>query len=94
MDINIIMARHIAWLVEQNYRPSTPLEKLALITSEIGEAVNECRNDEVTDQFPLELADIILRVFGTAYTMNIDIERALLDKIKLNETRGARGRKV
>ena len=72
---------------------TTPLEQLALITSEVGEAVNECRGDAPTENFRLELADIILRTCGLAERFDIDIEAAILKKMELNQQRGNKGRK-
>ena len=72
---------------------TTPLEQLALITSEIGEAVNECRGDKPTKKFELELADIILRTLGLAERFHIDMEAAIIKKMALNAKKGNRGRK-
>ena len=71
----------------------TPLEYLALIASEVGEAVNECRGERPTDALGEELADIILRVVDLAQHCDIDIQAQVLRKMKINEERGTRGRK-
>lgn len=42
----------------------SPLEGLALIGSEIGEAANECRNEHPSDNFSIEISDIVLRILG------------------------------
>ena len=72
---------------------TTPLEQLALVASEVGEAVNECRGETPTDNFKFELADIILRVCGIAEYNHIDIEQVLIKKMEMNRERGNKGRK-
>lgn len=87
-SINGITEIHYQWLVKMGYTKATPLESLALIAGEIGEAVNECRHGEPTDQFGEELADIVLRVFGLARTHSIDIAQQMRDKITKNYKSG------
>jgi NTP pyrophosphatase (non-canonical NTP hydrolase) len=94
-SINNIIETHYQWLGRMGYTKATPLESLALITSEIGEAVNECRQGEPTDKFGEELADIVLRVFGLARRYNIDIADAMTQKIIKNYASGDnRGRTI
>jgi len=76
-------------VVMEAVHTSTPLEKLALITSEVGEAVNECRGEKPTELLGSELADIILRVLGLAGSLNIDMETEIANKMKINVERGA-----
>lgn len=95
MNFSVIAERHYAWLRRMGYTTATPLESLALITSEIGEAANECRHGEPSAQFGEELADIILRTIGLARRFNIDIEALMLAKIEKNEASGDnRGRLI
>lgn len=90
-----IIERHYRWLVKMGYTTATPLESLALITSEIGEAANECRHGAPGEGFGEELADIVLRTFGLARRLNIDIEALMLAKIEKNEAAGDnRGRLI
>ncbi len=70
----------------------TPLEELALIASEVGEAVNECRGETPTEHLGEELADIILRTISMAEGQGIDIEIAVQEKIFKNTKNGTRGR--
>lgn len=44
-----------------------PLKALALVASEVGEAINECRNEKPSKAFSEEVADIILRALDLAY---------------------------
>ena len=68
------------------------LEALALVASEVGEAINECRHEEPTEAFGEELADVILRVLDIAHWQGIDIEKKITDKMDKNALRGTRGR--
>lgn len=70
----------------------TPLEALALVASEVGEAINEWRNEKPSEAFSEELADIILRVLELADWQGLDIEKIIELKMTKNETRGNRGR--
>lgn len=92
-QLNEISKKHHEWLKEMGWvGVTTPLEQLALITSEIGEAVNECRGEHPTEKFRLELADIILRTLGLAERFDIDMEKAIADKMEKNRARGNLGR--
>lgn len=94
MELNEIADRQHDWLVRMGWTKATPLEDLALIASEVGEAVNECRGEQPTPELGTELADIVLRVLGMARKLDIDIAAALVAKMELNERRGTRGRVI
>jgi NTP pyrophosphatase (non-canonical NTP hydrolase) len=85
---------HWAWVDEMGWHRSTVLEKLALIASEVGEAVNECRKGPPSPAFGAELADIVLRVLDTAECFGVDIEAEIAAKMAANRERGSRGRTV
>jgi len=82
------------WVESVGWHNKTVLEALALIASEVGEAVNECRGDKPTTKFGEELADICLRTFDLAQWQGVDLEQAIFDKIIKNTERGTRGRRV
>lgn len=68
--------------VELNgWHNKNPLEYLALIASEVGEAVNECRGATPTDKLGEELADIICRVLDFAHHQGIPIEDEVYKKM-------------
>ena len=82
-----------AWVDSVDWvESSTTLEKLALLCSEVGEAINECRGNEPTEQFGVELADVILRVLAVAEEHKIDIESSMIQKALLNLETGNKGR--
>lgn len=96
MEFNELARKHNDWRNAQAYRDATVLEHLALLASEVGEVVNECRGD--TDDFSiaarLELADVVLRAMGIADAFGFDLEQAIKDKIEINKARGNNNRKV
>ncbi len=65
-------------------------EKIALIHSEVSEAYEAYRHKNMTggkDSFEDELGDVIQRTLHLAAVMNVDIEQAILNKLKINESR-------
>lgn len=63
------------------------LASLALVHSEVSEAVEAVREDD-TDHFELELADVLIRCLDIAGGLEIDIETAIRDKLAVNRSRG------
>lgn len=94
MHINEIAAKQFDWVERMGWHNKTVLEALALIASEVGEAVNECRGDKPTELLGTELADIVLRVADLAQWQGIDLAAVIAGKMELNEQRGTRGRRI
>jgi len=92
MKINEIAEKNYQWVESMGWHNKSVLEALALVASEVGEAINECRHEEPTPALKEELADIILRVLDIAHWQGINIEAAILAKMKVNQERGTRGR--
>lgn len=83
-------------------------ELLALVHSEVSEALEEWRAGHALDEiyyhetgeaadaspkpegFPIELADVIIRVLDLAYYYEINIEEAIRVKMAFNKTRSYR----
>jgi NTP pyrophosphatase (non-canonical NTP hydrolase) len=94
MHINEIAAKQYDWVERMGWHNKTVLEALALIASEVGEAVNECRGETPTPELGTELADIILRVADLAHWQGINLASVIAAKMEINEARGARGRRI
>lgn len=94
MEINELAAKQYDWVERMGWHNKTVLEALALIASEVGEAVNECRGDKPSSEFGTELADIILRVVDLAHWQGIDLSATIKNKMRINEDRGTRGRRI
>ena len=92
VSINEIAKSNFAWVEQMGWHNKTVLEALALVASEVGEAINECRHAKPSEQFGEELADVVLRVLDIAHWQGIDMEKALLAKMEKNKVRGNRGR--
>ena len=76
-SIAMLQKKHSEWVTRMGWTDATVLESLALVVSEVGEAINECRGAQPTDNFKIELADICLRVFALAENQNIDIQKMI-----------------
>ncbi len=94
MKINEIAKKNYQWVEQMGWHNKTVLEALALVASEVGEAVNECRGEQPSADFAEELADIILRVLDISHWQGIDMEAVIMAKMEKNQSRGNRGRVV
>lgn len=94
LTLTEICERQYDWVERMGWHNKTVLEALALVASEVGEAVNECRGEIPSCEFRLELADIILRVADLAQWQGIDLNACIREKMLINEKRGTRGRRI
>lgn len=94
MNISDMCKAQFDWVESVGWHNKTVLEALALIGSEVGEAVNECRGETPTENFGEELADIVLRVADLAEWQGIDLQKKILGKMAINAVRGTRGRRI
>lgn len=62
-------------------------ELIALMHSELSEALEAMRNHHDKDAVAEELADCCIRIFDYCGARGIDLEGALLKKIEFNKTR-------
>lgn len=76
-----------------NGAPRIIPEKLALIHSEISEAMEGDRKGLLDDKLPhrtmfeVELADAVIRIFDLAGSQGLDLGGAIVEKIQYNRTR-------
>lgn len=91
-DLNELAMLQWKWVESVGWHNKTTLESLALVTSEVGEAINECRGEKPSEAFGEELADIILRVIDLAIEEDIDIGAEIERKMEINRNRETRGR--
>lgn len=69
------------------------LGKLFLVGSELSEAGEAVRNNDFKS-FKEELADVFIRLFDIVGTSEIDIEKEIIKKIKINWSRPPKHGKV
>lgn len=77
-------------------RPVVFAERIALMHSELSEALEADRKDLMDDKLPhrkgieVELADCLIRILDCAAVMGMDIHGATMEKLEINKTRGWR----
>lgn len=75
------------------FQPYVIATKIALIHSEVSEAMEGSRTDAMDDKLPhrlaieCELADAMIRIFDLAGALDLDLIGAILEKSKFNTSR-------
>ena len=96
MDIQQLTAemnrfvRSKGWYAEGSKRPQTPRNVAISLALEAAEILEHFQwRDEIRDkqELALELADVALYLLQLASVTDIDLEKAILDKIEINKTR-------
>jgi NTP pyrophosphatase (non-canonical NTP hydrolase) len=60
---------------------------LCLIHGEVSEAMEADRRGEGWDRVTEELADVCIRIFDLCGSMNLNLEKAIMEKMEYNKTR-------
>jgi NTP pyrophosphatase (non-canonical NTP hydrolase) len=84
------LVRSKGWYDEASKRPQTPRNLSISLALEAAEILEHFQwQDEVKDKEELasELADVALYLLQLASVTEIDLEKAILDKIEINKTR-------
>jgi len=82
--------RSKGWYDENSKRPQTPRNLAISLALEAAEILEHFQwRDEIKDKEELasELADVALYLLELASVTNIDLEKAMLDKLEVNRTR-------
>ena len=82
--------RSKGWYTEKSQRPQTPRNlaiSLALEAAEILEHFQWTEEIKDKEELSSELADVALYLLQLASISEIDLEKAILDKIEVNQTR-------
>ena len=96
--------QHLAWEIaeDKGFHDARPFsEEIALMHSELSEALEADRNgDPADDKIPeytgreAELADVIIRIMDTAESRGLDVIGAVVTKMQFNDTRPYKHGKV
>ncbi|HET9907447.1 MAG TPA: MazG-like family protein [Anaerolineales bacterium] len=82
--------RSKGWYADDSKRPQTPRNLAISLALEAAEILEHFQwNDQVKDKKELssELADVALYLLQLASIEEIDLEKAILDKLEINKTR-------
>ena len=82
--------RSKGWYAEESKRPQTPRNLAISLTLEVTEILEHFQwNDQIKDKEELssELADVALYLLQLASIEEIDLEKAILNKLEINKTR-------
>lgn len=80
--IDEIANKHYEWIKSFGWEKGSLLKKLAMIISEFGEAVDECRGEEIGEDYYYEIADVGLRVLTALKQVDIRLRASVLIEMR------------
>jgi NTP pyrophosphatase (non-canonical NTP hydrolase) len=89
-ECNRVASEHGWW--DDDHGDSDPMSqyvyatKLALISSEVSEAIEDLRANDMT-HFGEELADIAIRLFDLSVQLDVDLDMEIKRKMEINKGR-------
>ncbi len=84
------LVRSKGWYADDSKRPQTPRNLAISLSLEASEILEHFQwKEEIKDKEELksELADVALYLLQLAFVTEIDLEKAILEKIEINKTR-------
>lgn len=100
--LNVLRDQALRIAIDHGFKNTLPAEDMALIHSEVSEALEDIRNNKGMTQIwyekdedgndkpcgiPIEMADTVIRVLHFCGKHKIDIRSAVLEKMKYNDSR-------
>ena len=88
-----ILSRNAGWHTSEQLGPQEVAVKIALIHSELSEALEGVRKNKADDHLPnrsaleVELADAVIRIADLAGAMKLDLGGAIIEKLVYNQKR-------
>lgn len=99
MSLNKLRDEALRIATEHGFEDASPAEDIALMHSELSEALEDLRAGKLLSEMtyseatkkpegvPSEMADVLIRVFHFCGKHGIDIEKAVKEKMAYNESR-------
>lgn len=91
--MNVVALQDDSGKLTRFFETTYNASRIALIQSEASEALEGVRKGKMDDHLPhlpsvnVELADVVIRLADFCYANNIDLERAIVEKLEYNAAR-------